>query len=378
MTFPQHASADKVASDLGLGDRSRSDGCPGALSFHHAEDGAIGRVRFPGGLISPAQLTEFVNIASELGDGDIHLTTRGNVQVRGIADTDRFSQRVLAAGFVPSTAHDKIRNIIASPMVGLEAAVRELDALLLDSEVLAGLSGRTLFGLDGGDGAILAQQPDFGVCYRDGQAHLILGGQLVGRKLTNPATQVAELARAWQENRGESWRVAERPELVTELLSVIDAAPSNVTVPHGLPKHIGWFDREDNSVSLGAGLPFGIIPAKVAQLLVAVEKPVQVTPWHSVILHDLDEGEAEAVAKVLAPMGLIFDAHSTNLLVTACTGLPGCAKSRSDVRRDAAMLMSQGVAERTHFSGCERRCGHPRVAYVDYLATGDGEYEVTD
>ena len=32
---------------------------------------------------------------------------------------------------------------------------------------------------------------------------------------------------------------------------------------------------------------------------------------------------------------------------------------------------------RVHFSGCERRCGRPKGGYVDYLATGDGEYEVT-
>lgn len=366
MTLPQHASTEKVACDLGLGDRTRSDGCPGALTFHHASDGSIGRVRFPGGMMSATQFAQFAQASADFGDGDIHLTTRGNVQIRGITDEAGFTTAVLAAGFVPSIPHDKIRNIIATPLAGLDELVVELDQALLAEAELAGLSGRTLFGIDGGDGAILAQQPDFGVFSPSNQ--LILGGQLTTHVLTNPATELAELALKWQRTRGDKWRVAEKPEFNTYDTAAVESQE---------PTHIGWFDRENGTVSLGAGLPFGVITAKVAELLRAVDKPVQVTPWHSVLVHDLDEGEAEAVAKVLAPMGLIFDAHSPHLLVTACTGLPGCAKSRDDVRRDALQLMASGASERTHFSGCERRCGHPRVAYTDYLARGDGEYEVS-
>ncbi|MEJ5927300.1 precorrin-3B synthase [Corynebacterium sp. H128] len=367
MTFPLHASTEKVACDLGLGDRSRVDGCPGALSFHHAADGAIGRVRFPGGVMSATQFAQFAQLAADFGDGDIHLTTRGNVQVRGISDTDGFSTSVLSAEFVPSIPHDKIRNIIATPLADMEELVAALDAALLAEAELSGLSGRTLFGIDAGNGAILAQQPDFGIIYRDGAAHLILGGKATTQVCENPAAEIAAHALRWQRERGEAWRVAEKPEFCE--LGTVDVEVQE-------PTHIGWFDREDGTVSLGAGLPLGVLPRKVAELLCAVEKRVQVTPWHSVLVHDLDEGEAEAVVKVLAPMGLIFDAHSPRLLVTACTGLPGCTKSRSDVRRDALQLMSQGVSERTHFSGCERRCGHPRVDYTDYLALGEGEYEV--
>ena len=30
-----------------------------------------------------------------------------------------------------------------------------------------------------------------------------------------------------------------------------------------------------------------------------------------------------------------------------------------------------------HFSGCDRRCGHPRVAHIEYLAVAEGEYLIT-
>ena len=106
---------------------------------------------------------------------------------------------------------------------------------------------------------------------------------------------------------------------------------------------------------------------------------MHVTPWYSLILHDLDEPVAEQVVRVMAPNGLIFDRNSTWLNVSACTGRPGCAKSLADTRGDAAHAIAAARLPegRVHFSGCERRCGRPKGDYVDYLATGDGEYEVT-
>ena len=97
------------------------------------------------------------------------------------------------------------------------------------------------------------------------------------------------------------------------------------------------------------------------------------------MLHNVDEHAAEQIVRVLAPLGLIFDANSTWLRVSACTGIEGCEKSLSDTRGDAAQAVAsldipQG---KVHFSGCERRCGHPLESYTDYLATGDGEYEVS-
>jgi precorrin-3B synthase len=120
----------------------------------------------------------------------------------------------------------------------------------------------------------------------------------------------------------------------------------------------------------------------------------------------LEEWPAEQVVRVLAPMGLIFDANSSWLLVSACAGQPGCAKSITDVRADVAAAVESGrvaaaepepseppvpqldssaaraipvfsaedvtVAGRQHWSGCDRRCGRPRGAVTDVVATADG------
>ncbi|MFD0454653.1 hypothetical protein ACFQZK_31675 [Rhodococcus aetherivorans] len=44
-----------------------------------------------------------------------------------------------------------------------------------------------------------------------------------------------------------------------------------------------------------------------------MDRPLVVTPWPVLLLCDLDEWAAEQVVRVLAPMGLIFDADSPAL-----------------------------------------------------------------
>ena len=66
-----------------------SDACPGALQVHQAADGALVRVRLPGGMMTAAQLSTLARVATEFGSGTLELTARGNVQLRGIADSPR-------------------------------------------------------------------------------------------------------------------------------------------------------------------------------------------------------------------------------------------------------------------------------------------------
>jgi len=67
--------------------RSRdADACPGALQVHQAADGALVRVRLPGGSITSAQLAALASVSTQLGSGTLELTARGNIQLRAISD----------------------------------------------------------------------------------------------------------------------------------------------------------------------------------------------------------------------------------------------------------------------------------------------------
>ncbi|MGA5761875.1 precorrin-3B synthase [Nonomuraea bangladeshensis] len=142
--------------------RTRPDACPGALQVHEAADGPLARVRLPGGAVSAAQLRVLAACAAELGADVIELTSRANVQVRGLRSPDVFARRIAAAGLLPSPAHERVRNIVASPLSGrgpdglvdVLAMAHALDRALCARPRLAGLPGRFLFALDDGTGDV--------------------------------------------------------------------------------------------------------------------------------------------------------------------------------------------------------------------------------
>ncbi|MEJ6019744.1 precorrin-3B synthase [Corynebacterium sp. H113] len=396
---PSQSDADDI-SEAQPGQRDRVDGCPGSRRVHIAADGAIGRLRFPGGLLPAPGFAVLADLADNFGDGDIHFTSRGNLQIRGIRNASGFADAAAEEKLVPYPSHDRVRNILQSPMTGrvggradVSQMVKDFDAALCADESLASLPGRTLFAFDDGRGDVLAEAPDLGlVALGDDEVELIIGGVASGVVVTqeHAVDAVMEATRQWAQQRGTAWRVAEADATVDLAGAVVDALgdgaqwrePSTLAdfSPAGRPeKPVGWIEQPDGLISLAAGLRFGILPARLARAIAQTQTTVHVTPWYSLIMHDLQEEVAEQVVRVMAPNGLIFDRKSSWLKVTACTGRPGCEKSLADTRGDAAHAIAAGKLPdgRVHFSGCERRCGRPKGGYFDYLATGDGEYDVT-
>src|SRR5215475_11229192 len=97
------------------------DACPGLLALHPARDGHVARIRLPGGYASGPRWRALARLARDFGDGRVDLTARGNVQLRGLrpADAAALARRAERAGLLPSAAHDRARNIMASPLAGL-------------------------------------------------------------------------------------------------------------------------------------------------------------------------------------------------------------------------------------------------------------------
>nr|BFE79919.1 hypothetical protein GCM10020093_025200 [Planobispora longispora] len=217
--------------NVDLSGRTRLDACPGALQVHAAADGGLARVRVPGGRLTTGQLRELAHAAAGYGTGVIELTSRANVQVRGLrtgveardgnrtavgagaehgggTGTERraenengaktgsetgtgtgggaatgggagtggggapgFADRMARAGLLPSPTHERVRNILASPLTGCDEAgavdvgplVTELDRLLCARPALAALPGRFLFALDDGRGDVAGLGADAGI-----------------------------------------------------------------------------------------------------------------------------------------------------------------------------------------------------------------------
>lgn len=353
-----------------------TDACPGALQVHEAADGALVRVRLPGGMINAAQLATLSYVSSELGSGTLELTARGNVQLRAITDVTAAAEAIAAAGLLPSATHERVRNIVASPLSGraggladVRTMVGELDAAICAERRLAELGGRFWFSLDDGRADVSGLGADIGIqVLHDGLA-LLLTGRDTGVRLTGAdvVPTLVTLAVRFVEIRGKAWRVTELADPGELLPDVtMGAAFRPLTRPP-----VGWIQQDDGSVALGAAVPLGVLSARVAEYLAAVQAPLVITPWRSVLVCDLDESVADAALRVLAPLGLVFDENSPWLNVSSCTGSPGCAHSAADVRADAAGSLDGTYPVHRHFVGCERACGSPVTGEV-LLATGTG------
>jgi precorrin-3B synthase len=171
-----------------------------------------------------------------------------------------------------------------------------------------------------------------------------------------------------------AWRLAELPDGPARVAARLGADGALVDVPQPSSGTTGAVRQDDGRWALVGVVPLGRLSAGQAELLAELATTeVQLTPWRSVVLPDLTDVR---VAADLVSAGLVLDPDSPWLRVTACAGRPGCAKSRADVRADAAAAVSSGTlpaeGARQHWAGCERRCGRPRGDVVDVVATGGG------
>jgi precorrin-3B synthase len=358
-----------------------TDACPGALQVHQAADGALVRVRLPGGMITAAQLAALAGLSRGFGSGTLELTARGNVQLRAITDVTTVAEGIANAGLLPSPTHERVRNIVASPLSGrsggradVRAWVAALDAAICAEPKLVELGGRFWFSIDDGRADVSGLGSDVGVHVCEDGFALLLMGRDTGLRMAvdDVVATLVGVAVRFAEVREKAWRISELAD-IEKLLPGADlsAAPyAPVTKPP-----VGWIAQDwpgqEGRVALGAAVPLGVLPAQIAEYLAVIEAPMVITPWRSVLVCDLDEGVADAALRVLAPLGLVFDENSPWLDVSACTGSPGCAHSAADVRADAAQLVGTESAVHRHYVGCERACGSPPTGQV-LVATGDG------
>ncbi|WP_426511541.1 precorrin-3B synthase [Dactylosporangium sp. McL0621] len=341
--------------------RDAPDRCPGAVQVHAAADGGLARVRLPGGRITGAQLAVLGAAAAELGDPALELTSRGNVQVRALRPgaEHELAARLTDAGLLPSATHERVRNIVASPLgAAVRPLVAEFDALLCATPALAGLPGRFLATIDDGRGDVTPLLGDVG---RHG-SRLVLAG--VPTELHGGPELLVRAAEAFLAERAaqgaNAWRLAELADGPARVAARLGTGLASVRLARSDAPEPGIHGSSAVLV-----VPLGLLTAAQSAALAAAAEEIIVTPWRTVVV------PAPAMPDAVAS-GLVADPASPWAGVTACAGRPGCAKALADVRADARAAVAAGTHEPAHWVGCERRCGAPKGRHVEMLATGAG------
>jgi precorrin-3B synthase len=383
----------------------------------------------PGGAIALSALRGLKAASEDLADGRIGLTSRGNLQVRGVdaVDVPALTDRLRAAGLLPAAEHERVRNIIATPLSGrrpgsqddVDPLVHDLDAALCARPGLARLPGRFLFAVDDGSGDVQAEGADvLAVALGEGWYAVCPSstGDRLRVRVENVVAAMLAVAEAFLAERetqdSRAWRIAELSgggdRLVERLrasgwpVAEIGTAPAprgeaapGAGVPGagvqgaGVQAPVldpGLVEQVDGRFAVCALAPLGLLTGEQVAALIAgaelspgpVDGPraaLRFTPWRRVLVRDLELAAALAVRELLASVGLVVEPGTAWSRLTACAGRPGCAKSLTDVHADARAFAAAAdpAGPAVHWAGCDRGCGTPSGRdVVRLLATSTG------
>jgi precorrin-3B synthase len=372
------------------------------------------RVRLPGGGLSASALLALAAACDQYADGSLHLTSRGNLQLRGVgpASAEALAGVVQGAGLLPAPAHECVRNILASPLSGrrpaslasVDALTAELDDALCRRPHLAALPGRFLIAVDDGCGDVVGAGADIVLQARGGGLFaVLLCGLPTG--LVVPEFEAVSLALAAAEaflaerdaQGGTAWRLSELADGPGRVLTRLDPLPPGPAEPSApgaefmisqvmAPAVVapGLTEQTDGRFAVVALTPLGLVTheqalalAAAAQLSSAPQQgphaPLRITHWRRVVLRDLELPAALAARELLDAAGLPVTHDTAWQRVTACTGRPGCATALADVQAAASAFVAMAApgGPALHWAGCGRGCGTPSgPVAVAVAATG--------
>lgn len=344
--------------------RAAWDRCPGLLRPHIADDGAVVRLRLPGGGVRLSVLLDLLAVGTDAGAPFLQLTSRGNLQLRALPDPlpDAVMTRIEATGLLPSASHERARNILASPLAAdLASIVSELDEAICADAALVELPGRFLFAVADSSGSVLSEPYD--IAYQvtsDSHGVLLSGGRGIPVDRARAVGAMLDRARLFLAHRPSErcWNIRDLPA-GSRVLEGLEPVSTRVAPPLG-PGIVGQ--------DLVAGVPLGLLTRGHVEALAQVVDTVVVTPWRSVVVN----GGATA-GPLLQDAGLIVRANTPWARLSACIGAPSCHRSATPTLPIAHLLtpLLPVAGPRIHLSGCDRLCGRPAQEYLSVVGATD-------
>lgn len=265
--------------------------------FQHPESGTSLRLHVVGGFTSPNDWIHLGYCAAHWADGSVYISPNSAIELRGITDKAQLAAELdkleLQSFHIP---------VLASPLsAAAKQAARQLTthlnteqpgleplAITTDADDLPASAAQVSMQLLDDATLNITQSP-------------ATNSPTAGLSLADAATHLQRLGALRTEARSTEAKGTEA--------KATGAAGAELAAE---PGPIGWLDEHqaEGVVNLGAGVYQGAIPAQFAQLIGQLEVAITVTPWGGLVFHDIAEGDAEVVLRVLAPRGFIFDINS--------------------------------------------------------------------
>lgn len=380
--------------------------CPTLLSPMESGDGWLARVKPNAGKVSADAARRIADAARRHGNGHIDLTSRGNLQVRGLnlRSAEGFAGTIIGAGLASANPlAEAVRNVMASPLgpddptsaFDSHAVARDIDAMLAGEPTLWALPSKFGILVDGG-GVLSLHDITADIMVRAGEGGLTIHLDGGTRVTTSAPSLLAETVKALalaflhlsaerneEPRRMRALAMAAGEEAIFAAAGLTAAHASARLTPEA-KSPIGLISLEGQARSaFGVGLPFGRIEADALHALADLsdrygDGTLRTTPWRALLLTGVAAADAERLADDVEALGLIADATDLRLNIFACVGAPSCMSATVDARGDAARLATTLGATRDvtlHVSGCSKSCAHRGSASLT-LVGRDGRYDL--
>lgn len=387
------------------------------------------RMRIPNGIITSEQMRVLAEIVQRYGeDGNADITTRQNLQLRGIRIEDvpdifrRFEQVGLTS---VQSGMDNVRNITGSPVAGIDAAelidTRELVQAVQDMITNSGQGNAEFTNLPrkfniaiagGRDNSVHAEINDlaFLPAYKDNQLgfNVIVGGFFSGKRCEAAVplnawvdeSIVVDLCRAVLElfrdsglraNRQKSrlmWLIDEwgiekfRAEVEKQLGKPLATAADKDEIDWEKRDHIGVYPQKQAGLNyVGLHIPIGRLfandmfdLARIAEVYGTGE--IRLTVEQNVILPHIPDSRLESLLTEPLLQKFSISPEPLNRALVSCTGSQFCDFALIETKNRALAMIRELEAElsvsepvRIHWTGCPNSCGQPQVADIGLMGT---------
>jgi ferredoxin-nitrite reductase len=388
------------------------------------------RLRLPNGILISNQMRVLAEIAQRYGDdGNVDVTTRQNLQLRGIRieDVPDIFRRLKAVGLTSvQSGMDNVRNITGSPVAGLDGdelidtrtLVQQVQDMITNqgegNPEFTNLPRKFNIAIEGGrDNSVHAEINDiaFVPAYKEGQLgfNVVVGGFFSAKRCeaaiplnawVPPNEDVVDLCRAILEVYRDNGLRANRQKsrlmwLIDEL--GIEQFRAMVAAKFGRPlatdaekdevdwekrDHIGIFPQKQAGLSYaGLHVPVGRLYAQdlfdLARLAeVYGNGEIRLTVEQNVIIPNIPEENLETFLGESLLQKFAIAPKPLERALISCTGAQFCGFALVETK-NRALALTRALDEelelsrpvRIHWTGCPNSCGQPQVADIGLMGT---------
>jgi precorrin-3B synthase len=391
-------------------------------------DGLLARLRPVGGILLADQLQRIATLAAEFGNGQIEITARGNLQVRGLRANTATS---FAQAIEDIVEIETGLPIDISPLAGLDpqeiADPRPIAQAIRRGAAARGLAERlgpkVCVVIDGGGQiALRTLSADLRLTAKAEGWHLDVAGAAYGpvRRADAASTILALLEAIAEIGLDARGRDLDAGSIRSALASVQLASSARPLAPHDIRSNplplegrarVGGslnksgVHRTENLHSRGSfppplppplkgegnatsggqsfvciALAFGSADAPTLTHLARAAVRLGITEFRLAPGHGLiamtPPAAVEGFGQSAAALGFIVAGNDARAPISACIGSAGCASGAMPARALAAELAASqpeffdGSFE-LHVSGCAKGCAHPRKALLTLLGENE-------